>query len=282
MNPPSLFDLPPELSWVDWGVLCEVWVYPLGHWIWRTERTKKEPLDPFCLQFLLLSFQQSGPWIDQKQRWEDGGWKFKQGTSLPLRPWKGLPWHTMRRFPRPHGHSFESRDGRLSMHFFWLSAILGVRQSNETCPAYICILYIGVPTQPQGEKNRSNLRDSVMPLLCRELDGGFNSVEKYYFPKVCCENPESSKPPTREKTTQRIYNSWFSQMLLLGICKCRFFSLENFLNFVLQEFLHVSIWPRRDGLLHLKNCLEHIKVPHCVQPLTQKTLQRFLVAMEAP
>ena len=140
-----------------------------------------------------------------------GGWKFKQGTSLTLRPWKGLPWqHNAKVSQATWSQLFSSRDGRLSMHFFWLSAILGVRQSNETCPAYICILYIlecppPPPRQPKGEKNRSNLRDSVMPLLCRELDGGFNSVEKYYFPKVCCENPESSKPPTREKTTQRIY-----------------------------------------------------------------------------
>ena len=212
---------------------------------------------------------------------------------------KALRWHyvhgkvflgnTMRRFPRPHGHSFfhqETVDCRC-ISSGSLQSLVWDSQMKRVLHTSVYYIYWSAhppppPRQPKGEKNRSNLRDSVMPLLCRELDGGFNSVEKYYFPKVCCENQESSKPPTREKTTQRIYNSWFSQMLLLGICKCRFFSLENFLNFVLQEFLHVSIWPRRDGLLHLKNCLEHIKVPHCVQPLTQKTLQRFLVAMEAP
>lgn len=74
----------------QWGVGL-----PIGDpGIWGTERTKKEPLDPFCLQFLLLSFQQSGPWIDLQNStvMRHGGWKFKQGTWLTLRPWKGLPW----------------------------------------------------------------------------------------------------------------------------------------------------------------------------------------------
>ena len=55
----------------QWGVGL-----PIGDpGIWGTERTKKEPLDPFCLQFLLLSFQQSGPWIDlQKQHCHKTWW----------------------------------------------------------------------------------------------------------------------------------------------------------------------------------------------------------------
>ena len=239
----------------QWGVGL-----PIGDpGIWGTERTKKEPLDPFCLQFLLLSFQQSGPWIDlQKQRCFFTWWMKIQARHFA--DITSMERSSLAHNAKVQGHMVtalnqETVDCRCISSSGSLQSLVWDNQIKRVL--YTSVYYILECPPPTPRDNHKAKRTGATweiqwcLFLCRELDGGFNSVEKYYFPKVCCENQESSKPPTREKnTTHVIYNSWFSQMLLLGICKCRFFSLENFLNFVLQEFLQVSIWPRRDGLLH--------------------------------